>query len=495
MPHDQGWSIEAPLARYSSDIRDIATSLPGRWASPEGLGRLERKLHRRAHRFCDVVMAIVVHTILLATHFCRHVRQTFREETPGRWRSKGKRPVTVEFLGGSSFTFRVGYLLDEEGDGWEGRQGCFPAMMALGIDQKARVSPALGEEVLRAVTGSDSFEEAARRLARRDIEMTDSRLYSVWEHLGDRLLEDRRRYLEAPDADGPIDPEVWRGADVVISLDGGRCRMREYLAGRARQSGYRGFETDWQEPKLLTIYAVDEDGERVGSIEPIIDGTMGDADRVFELLDGYLEAIDIAGAAEVTVTADGAKWIWNRAAPLLAEHGVDEADVREVVDLWHARQHLWEIVDMPNQDWWDAGSKRIWFERFNSALEAGDIDRLEERVQELQKRCDRADLLDEVDYFRERADKMKYPKARQEGRPIGSGAIESAIRRVVNLRMKGCGMFWTEEGAERMLLVRSWLKAGRLDEMWRYSTHRHARGWSDEDASQLTRRQPGEKAA
>ena len=43
--------------------------------------------------------------------------------------------------------------------------------------------------------------------------------------------------------------------------------------------------------------------------------------------------------------------------------------------------------------------------------------------------------------------------------------MESAIRRVVNLRMKGPGIFWQEENAERMLLLRCRLKSGRWDEL------------------------------
>lgn len=495
MPRNQGWSIEEPLASFCSDIRQMADPPPGRWASPEGLERLEWKLHHRAGQLCDVIMAVIVQTILVTTQFCRHARANFRAETPGNWRSKGKRSFDVRFLGGSTFTFEIGYLVDQQGDGWEGRQGCFPAMMALGIDQKAKVSAALGEEVLRQVAVSDSFAEARRRLARRGVEMTESRLHKIWTDLTSRLVEDRQVYLQEPSPEGPVDPDVWAGADIVISLDGGRARIREYLGGRPRKSGYHGFEADWKEPKLLTIYAIDDQGDRLESIDPIIDGTMGDADRVFELLEGYLEAIDISQAASVTVTADGAKWIWKRAGPLLERQGVAEEIRREIVDLWHARQHLWEIVEMPDIDGWDKGCQRVWFERFNSALEDGDIDQLVRRVRKLQSRCDRNDLVEHVDYFQERSKRMQYQDALDEDRPIGSGAIESAIRRVVGLRMKGCGTFWTKPGAERMLLVRSWLKAGRLADMWRYSTRRHARGWSENDAAELSWRQDIDRAA
>jgi hypothetical protein len=46
--------------------------------------------------------------------------------------------------------------------------------------------------------------------------------------------------------------------------------------------------------------------------------------------------------------------------------------------------------------------------------------------------------------------------------PIGSGAVESAVRRVINLRLKSPCIFWTEETAEEMLLLlRAYYKSGR----------------------------------
>lgn len=51
---------------------------------------------------------------------------------------------------------------------------------------------------------------------------------------------------------------------VVISVDGGRTRIRRPKKGKPCQTTNRhGYYRDWQEPKLLTIYVVDEQGKRV----------------------------------------------------------------------------------------------------------------------------------------------------------------------------------------------------------------------------------------
>ncbi len=72
----------------------------------------------------------------------------------------------------------------------------------------------------------------------------------------------------------------------------------------------------------------------------------------------------------------------------------------------------------------------------------------------------------EIAYLRKHgeAGRLKYPHFRSLGVPIGSGAIESSIRRVINLRLKGNGIFWRKENAEAMLQVRAQIITDRWDE-------------------------------
>jgi len=50
---------------------------------------------------------------------------------------------------------------------------------------------------------------------------------------------------------------------------------------------------------------------------------------------------------------------------------------------------------------------------------------------------------------------------KNENLPIGSGAMESSIRRVINMRLKGAATYWLKENAEGMLMLRSYFKSGR----------------------------------
>ena len=67
----------------------------------------------------------------------------------------------------------------------------------------------------------------------------------------------------------------------------------------------------------------------------------------------------------------------------------------------------------------------------------------------------------QLDYFIKSQERMAYAKLMALKLPIGSGAIESAVRRVINLRLKGAGLFWCRASAEAILLLRSYYKAGR----------------------------------
>jgi hypothetical protein len=66
--------------------------------------------------------------------------------------------------------------------------------------------------------------------------------------------------------------------------------------------------------------------------------------------------------------------------------------------------------------------------------------------------------------------RMAYAKLLAMKRPIGSGAMESPVRRVVNLRLKGPSLFWCRTSAEAILLLRSYDKAGRWNLLKRMAT-------------------------
>ena len=81
----------------------------------------------------------------------------------------------------------------------------------------------------------------------------------------------------------------YAGKRVVISVYGGRLRVRKSPThGHRNSKGHRKYEAPWREPRILTVYVVDENGERDRTHDVLIDGTMGTADDAFALLIGHL---------------------------------------------------------------------------------------------------------------------------------------------------------------------------------------------------------------
>ena len=68
-------------------------------------------------------------------------------------------------------------------------------------------------------------------------------------------------------------------------------------------------------------------------------------------------------------------------------------------------------------------------------------------------------------YLETHARRMRYVTLEARKLPIGSGQVESAVRRVINLRFKAPGSFWTEATVSGLMHLRAAFKAGRWDEM------------------------------
>lgn len=71
-------------------------------------------------------------------------------------------------------------------------------------------------------------------------------------------------------------------------------------------------------------------------------------------------------------------------------------------------------------------------------------------------------------YFRNQVHRMDYPSYEANGWFIGSGAIESACKTVVNARLKGTGMRWNEPSSHAMCHVRALYRSekGQWDAFW-----------------------------
>ena len=165
-------------------------------------------------------------------------------------------------------------------------------------------------------------------------------------------------------------------------------------------------------------------------------------------------------AQKKVVIGDGAEWIWNLAADQFP-------GAVQIVDLYHARQHLWALARKlyPNsqQDqkaWMKVHQKRL--------LDKGKIEKLVEALRSIVSDIPEVleTILTEADYFQKNAGRMRYPKFRRQHLFVGSGVIEAGCKTVIGARLKRSGMFWTIRGANAILALRCCHLNGRFENYW-----------------------------
>nr|WP_321398361.1 hypothetical protein [uncultured Desulfobacter sp.] len=209
----------------------------------------------------------------------------------------------------------------------------------------------------------------------------------------------------------------------------------------------------------MIIYVVDAHGKQEKSFAPFIDGGFNGPDGLFLLLKGYLKSLCIQKADKVLFVADGAHWIWNRVPGLIKTLGLNPANVHELLDFYHAVEHLGKVAGLRKN--WSAKKRKAWISKQRRCLLKGESATVVHAVQTLCRGRNSKVIRTERDYFVRNRRRLAFPTVKAMNLPIGSGAIESSIRRVVNLRLKGPCIFWYKENAEKMLMLRSYYKSGR----------------------------------
>jgi hypothetical protein len=163
-------------------------------------------------------------------------------------------------------------------------------------------------------------------------------------------------------------------------------------------------------------------------------------------------------ALKKVVLGDGARWIW-ALVELLFPGAI------QIVDLYHAREHLWTMAAQlyPGDD----ARQRRWAMVQQNRLDHGHVAKivatLHLLVADSPKLCQQ--LQTEADYFERNAERMRYPEFRRQGLFVSSGVIEAGCK-TIGARLKRSGMFWTVRGANAILALRCQMLSGKFDDYW-----------------------------
>jgi len=431
-------------------------------SSAAELAALERRLDLRAVTRSSLSKALILLRCVNNPRFQQKQKELIRQ-LPHKYHSQGARQRVVQLPDGITVTLSITDYhrqKDPAKASQKTERGLSPACILPGMSNG--LTPHVRCRMARASALPGSCEEAAEMLSDDGITLSVNQLREVCGGIGRKLVKITASGTMR--VEGSVEKRR-----IVVSMDGGRVRLREPRKGRTKR-GRKKFTAKWREPRLFIIYAVDEHGRMADDFAPIIDGTLASCDRLFAMLPAYLISIRITDASRVLFVADGASWIWRRIPKLISALELKPDQVQELIDFWHAVEYLGKIAESRKL----TGAKRKhWLTIQKRRLLNGEIGSVVMELEKLLSGRRTKDQATWMNHFRTHGisfRRMDYSTSRRNQMPIGSGAIETAVKRIINLRVKSNSTYWLRENAETMIRLRAWLKAGRAEELFRQTT-------------------------
>lgn len=160
--------------------------------------------------------------------------------------------------------------------------------------------------------------------------------------------------------------------------------------------------------------------------------------------------LGLRDASQVSVIADGAKWIWGQVA-------VHLPGAVGVLDIYHASEHLWSAAKAV----WGEGTAecRAWVETRRETL-------LRSGASGLLAAMDGSEWSAWRGYFEPHVEHTGYAARLAEGRSIGSGLVEGSCKQVVGRRLKQTGARWKVRRVERMATLCAVQASDQWDAYW-----------------------------
>ena len=298
------------------------------------------------------------------------------------------------------------------------------------------------QEIICLLAQDCVFEEAEEFLhSLLGIDICGRQIQRVSEHYGGQLEESEDTFVSG-ERDVPTVISVSESpSPVYVAIDGSMLYTRE---------------EEWKEMKAGRIYSEESrvcvQDDRTEVTKSLYACTLGNSKEFFKKFDPYVEPY-----THKVFIADGAKWIWN---------WVDDfyGDSVQIIDFFHAVEKLGAYAALVYKD---TEERKRWLEEQKKRLKD---DQINEVIADLEgtaaktKEADKA-LKDLIRYYKSNMKRMKYGTFIKKGYLIGSGAIESAHRNVIQQRLKLSGQRWSIEGAQRIANLRAYKKSNRWNEI------------------------------
>jgi hypothetical protein len=315
----------------------------------------------------------------------------------------------------------------------------------------------LEDKLAFTITATASYEQAAAVAQKWGVPTTDSSLHALTQRLGARAEAGFQKRLATP----PPEREPQRAPTplAVLMLDGWQVRQRGPGWGKKRTQKPR---VEWHEWKTGVFYRHEQSGVTAGGrgvlAEKIVLGWQGEPMEFGRRLHWEAQRAGLGRARAILVGGDGAPWIWNVTQDRWP-------GATQVLDFYHASQHLWELGRALHDG--DEAATAAWVEPRRHQLRHGREKKVLAELAGLAVRPGPAGevVQREQNYFAAHAGRMNYQSLHRRGWPIGSGPVESACRQR-QCRFKRPGQFWTACGLRRLGALIEARHNHHWDELW-----------------------------
>ena len=340
--------------------------------------------------------------------------------------------------------------------------GQFPADVELDIEN-TEISP--GVRRMQAVVGQGAAFDHGRQQMKllAGLEVTTKAVERTAEAIGEHIAAREQQEIQrAVQLDLPV--IVGEAIPILyVQMDGtGIPVVKKETIGR--QGKTEGQPAHTREVKLGCVFTQttwDKEGY------PIRDPDSTTYTGAIETAEAFGKRIYVEAwnrgwsrAQKKVVMGDGAEWIWNLAEPYFP-------GAIQIVDLYHARQHLWELSRKLHPN--DVGSQQAWIKTHQRRLlDKGKIEKLVAALRSIHSSNPEftEKVRAEAEYFERNAERMRYPKFRRQHLFVGSGVIEAGCKTVIGSRLKQSGMFWTVRGANAIIALRCCHLNNRFEDYW-----------------------------
>ncbi len=211
----------------------------------------------------------------------------------------------------------------------------------------------------------------------------------------------------------------------------------------------------WKEVKLGRIFKSSDclhpDGKAGWVSNSQYMALLGNSTSFAQSMDRLLANYDQPARRLIFIT-DGAPWLrdW-------IEQGYPQAT--SILDYYHAAEHLHAFSAVCFKGHRDPQAGEQWVAAQKTLLLGSGLEQVLKNIEQAAAGANNPTSLEAatslISYYKSNRDRMDYARYSQLGCGlIGSGAIESGHRTVIQQRMKRSGQRWSEAGAQHMLNLR-----------------------------------------